>query len=92
MGRVRIRVFVSGLVQGVFFRSGARRVALQKGVRGWVRNLRDGRVEAVFEGEEVDVKAIVEWCKKGPPGAVVERVEVIHEPVNEQLFSFEVAY
>ena len=63
--------FVSGRVQGVFFRSQTRHIADRYGVNGWVRNLPDGRVEAVFEGEKEAVEALIEFCKRGPSGASV---------------------
>ena len=68
---VRYRVLVSGRVQGVFFRETCRRRALEHGVNGWVRNLPDGRVEAVFEGPASDVHSLVEWMRHGPDLAVV---------------------
>lgn len=74
--RVRARVLVSGKVQGVYYRANTREQATQRGVDGWVRNLRDGRVEAVFEGDEDDVDALVEWCHEGSPAARVDDVEV----------------
>ncbi|MFB6072447.1 MAG: acylphosphatase [Halobacterium sp.] len=74
--RARAHVFVSGKVQGVYFRANTRDEARERGVDGWVRNLRDGRVEAVFEGTEADVDAMVEWCHEGSPAANVDDVEV----------------
>ncbi len=74
--RTRARVFVSGKVQGVYYRATTREQATDRGVDGWVRNLRDGRVEAVFEGPEADVEAMVEWCHEGSPAARVDDVEV----------------
>jgi acylphosphatase len=68
---VRYRVLISGRVQGVYFRDSCRRVALEHGVSGWVRNLPDGRVEAVFEGREEDVARLVDWAHHGPDWAVV---------------------
>jgi len=76
---IRRRVVVHGLVQGVFFRDTVRRHALGTGVAGWVRNNRDGTVEAVFEGEETEVERLVTLCRKGPRGARVDRVEVLEE-------------
>jgi len=73
---VRAHIFVSGKVQGVFFRSSIKAEADRRGVRGWVRNLPDGRVEAVFEGPRADVEACVDWCRHGPAGAHVTGVEV----------------
>jgi acylphosphatase len=76
---VRTHVVVSGRVQGVFFRDSIRRLAEQHGVAGWVRNTWDGTVEAVFEGEPDEVDRMVEFCRKGPPGARVENVDVSTE-------------
>ncbi len=76
MERARARVVVSGRVQGVFFRDSTRRQAESRGVTGWVRNLSDGRVEALFEGEASDVQWMLDWCRQGPPRARVDRVEV----------------
>jgi acylphosphatase len=86
---VRKRVLVTGVVQGVFFRDTCRRVAGQQGVAGWVRNLRDGRVEAVFEGTAESVDRLVEWSRHGPAEAEVTAVTVAEEPV-EGLSSFEI--
>jgi acylphosphatase len=74
-------------VQGVFFRAEARARAESLGVAGWIRNLPDGRVEAVFEGEDDRVGSMVEWCRRGPAGAEVEAVDVEREePVGETGF------
>jgi acylphosphatase len=73
---IRHRVTVSGRVQGVFFRDTCRRVATAHGVGGWVRNLPDGRVEAVFEGADDDVRRLVDWMRHGPAGAAVRDVAV----------------
>lgn len=79
MDRVRARVLISGLVQGVNFRAYTRDQARQVGVEGWVRNLSDGRVEAVFEGSRPAVQRLVSWCYSGPTQARVDRVEVLWE-------------
>jgi acylphosphatase len=76
---MRRRVVVHGRVQGVFFRDSTRRLALERGVSGWVRNTWEGTVEAVFEGPPDGVERLVEFARRGPPGAVVERVEVFEE-------------
>ena len=76
---IRRRVVVSGRVQGVFFRDTVRRMAGSRGVTGWVRNRSDGTVEAVFEGDEETVGAMVEFCRQGPRGAEVEEVNVSEE-------------
>jgi len=90
--RVRAHVFVRGFVQGVFFRHETRKAAYRHGVTGWVRNLRDGRVEAVFEGESRDVEAVVTFCQRGPPGAFVRNVEVIWEEPTGEFRDFQVRY
>jgi len=77
---VRYRVLVSGQVQGVFFRDTCRRVAEQHGVAGWVRNLPDGRVEAVFEGPDEGVRRLIDWAREGPRLAVVDNVAATPEP------------
>jgi acylphosphatase len=84
----RAHVRVQGSVQGVFFRVETRDRARSLGVSGWVRNLRDGAVEAVFEGPEERVESMVEWCRRGPAGARVESVNVDWEdPVREEGFA-----
>ncbi|MGH2656794.1 MAG: acylphosphatase [Actinomycetota bacterium] len=88
---VRRHVFVSGNVQGVFFRYEARERARSRGLSGWVRNLPDGRVEAVFEGPEDAVDAMVEWCREGPRGAEVTDVEAVAED-PEGLEGFDVRH
>lgn len=85
---VRRRVVVSGRVQGVWFRESCRKQAGAHQVRGWVANRFDGRVEAVFEGEREAVEAVVSWCRRGPPAAVVTSVEVgEEEPQGERGFT-----
>jgi acylphosphatase len=86
---VRYRVLVSGRVQGVFFRDTCRRMALAHGVNGWVRNLRDGQVEAVFEGQAEDVDRLVEWSRRGPAGAEVAHV-VVRAEQPEGLTTFQI--
>lgn len=91
-GVVRRRVVVHGRVQGVFFRDSCRAEASRLGVAGWVRNLRDGRVEAVFEGPAAAVDAAVAWCRRGPARAVVESVSVVDEDdAVEGLTSFRIS-
>jgi acylphosphatase len=87
--RVRRRVVVRGQVQGVFFRDSTRQRARGRGVGGWVRNNRDGSVEAVFEGEAEDVERLVDYCREGPRGAQVTGVDVTDEE-PEGLTSFAV--
>ena len=90
MNKVRAHVLVSGKVQGVFFRQKTQRQAQSFGVTGWVRNLPDGRVEAVFEGEENKVNALVDYCRRGPSIAIVENVNVTYESYNGEFSSFQV--
>ncbi|MEW1747576.1 acylphosphatase [Streptomyces angustmyceticus] len=86
---IRRRVVVSGDVQGVFFRDTCRRMADERKVAGWVRNLPGGEVEAVFEGEPERVKELVDWAHEGPPMATVNTVSV-HEEEPQGLTGFEV--
>lgn len=81
---VRRRVLVSGRVQGVGFRLTCGREAESRGVTGWVQNRADGRVEAVFEGEEAAVEALVTWCRRGPSFAEVTSVEVKDEQLQSE--------
>jgi len=90
--KVRAHVFVSGVVQGVFFRHETRIRAIRNNVVGWVRNLPDGRVEAVFEGEKKAVDAMIEFCRRGPPGAVVKNVEVIWENPTGEFRDFRIIF
>jgi len=89
---VRRRVVISGVVQGVFFRAYTRDAARNAGVVGWVRNLPDGRVEAVFEGTADDVGSVVTWCHRGSPGSFVEHVEVFEETPSGEFQSFDITY
>lgn len=92
MAKARAHVYVTGKVQGVFFRQNTKRQAQSRGVLGWVKNLEDGRVEAVFEGEEDAVKAVVEFCRIGPRGASVTDMTVNWEPCKEEFQNFSIAY
>jgi acylphosphatase len=75
MARVTYKVVISGLVQGVSFRASMRDVAIRHGVKGWVRNRDDGAVEALVQGEEVQVTRLLEWARVGPRGAEVDSLE-----------------
>jgi acylphosphatase len=92
MGLVRAHLRIYGWVQGVFFRSSMRRVAKKLGVAGWVRNLPDGSVEAVVEGEKEKVEEIIRWAHKGPELAVVERVDVEWEEPTGEFDDFSIIY
>lgn len=85
--RVAVGVTVQGAVQGVFFRAGCRDLARSLGVAGWVHNEPDGSVSGRFEGDPEAVGRLVEWCRTGPPGARVDRVDAVdREPTGERSF------
>ncbi|MGQ9565845.1 MAG: acylphosphatase [Candidatus Bathyarchaeales archaeon] len=90
--KTRAHVFISGRVQGVFFRDETRRQAIKHKVTGWVRNKSDGRVEAVFEGEQEDVEKLVEFCRKGPSYAKVTNVEVTPEMFVGEFKDFRIRF
>ena len=90
--KARAHVFVSGNVQGVFFRYEIRTKAIQHNVTGWVKNVRDGKVEAVFEGEKEDVEAMIAFCHRGPPSATVKGVDVLWEEPTGEFDRFRVQY
>ena len=80
----RVRIRISGRVQGVAYRWSAQRQASELGLSGWVRNLPDGDVEAVFEGEAWRVECMIEWCWKGPSFARVRAVDISEEPLRPE--------
>ncbi|MFQ6094281.1 MAG: acylphosphatase [bacterium] len=86
----RAHIFVSGIVQGVFFRDFTQSNALSLGLTGWVRNLPDGRVEALTEGEKGDIEHLIERLKVGPSGATVDQVEVRWEEYQGEFTGFDV--
>ena len=92
MAKQRIHLFVKGKVQGVFFRQTTKVKAEKKNVTGWVKNLADGRVEAIFEGDESDVGEVVEWCHAGPAEAIVDDVEIINENYKGEFSKFDIMY
>ncbi|MEM3647575.1 MAG: acylphosphatase [Thermoproteota archaeon] len=89
---VRAHVYVSGLVQGVFFRYETKRLADHLRVKGYVRNLPNGEVEAVFEGEETLVRKMIEFCRRGPPGAKVTGVRVEWEEYKGEFEGFTIRH
>jgi len=91
MDRLRSRVLIDGRVQGVNFRASAREQARMAGVEGWVRNLDDGQVEAIFEGPEAAVKYMISWCHSGPSHAHVDQVDVEWQPPTGQERGFRIA-
>jgi len=92
MAKARVHVFVNGRVQGVFFRQKTKQQAERLDVTGWVRNLPDGRVEAVFEGEEENVDKMLTWCHVGPPAARVENVTIKEEPYTGGCSDFSIKH
>ena len=92
MAKSRIKVVVRGIVQGVNFRYYTHRQAVRSNVTGWVRNLPDGSVAAVFEGEEQDVEAMVQWCRQGPPSAEVKELIAQPEEFRGEFTSFTIKH
>ncbi len=86
---IRAHVWISGRVQGVAYRVSAAKIANHLELKGWVRNLPDGQVEAVFEGAEAAIEAMIRWCHEGPPDAIVEQVKASYE-APEGLQSFNI--
>ena len=90
--KTRAHIFIKGLVQGVSFRYWTIRKAEEFTVTGWIRNLSDGRVEAVFEGERNSVVKMVEICRRGPSGAVVRDLETLWEEYSGIYEDFRIEY
>ena len=92
MVQKRIHIFVTGRVQGVFFRQSARVMAIKNNVNGWVSNLDDGRVEIVAEGQESNIDALADWCKTGPANSRVDEFELSEENSTDEFENFKVRY
>jgi acylphosphatase len=90
--KMNVHVIISGRVQGVWFRATTKQIAEQLGIKGWVRNTSDGCVEAILEGEEQQVKKMIEWCHRGPPLAVVNKVEVKNQNPTDSSDGFSIKY
>jgi len=90
--KARVHVLIEGRVQGVFFRAHTRDEALARGLSGWVRNLPDGRVEAVFEGDKAVVDNMLVWCRLGPRYSHVDHVEMEWQPYLGDLQAFRIVY
>lgn len=88
----RAHLYISGIVQGVFFRAHTRDVARSLKLTGWVRNLHDGRVEVITEGPKVAIERLIEWCHTGPPGARVDDVQTDWEEATGEFRNFEISY
>lgn len=89
---VRAHAIISGRVQGVFFRMKTLEAARKHGVSGWVKNKRDGSVEAVFEGEKILVDKVIEWCRRGPPASRVDNVKLEWETHTGEFTEFGIRY
>jgi len=85
-----VHLYISGKVQGVYFRQGMKEAAEKNNVNGWVRNLPDKRVEAVLEGAESNVEAVIDWSRIGPPGGVVEDLQIKEEKHKGEFSNFEI--
>ena len=90
--KARAHVYVGGMVQGVFFRAETANLAHRLGLTGWVRNLPDGRVEALFEGEKAKVDEAVAFCQRGPPGAHVQDLDIRWEESRGEFRDFRVIH
>lgn len=88
--RIRRHAIIQGRVQGVFFRMETKQEAQAHGVTGWVRNLPDGAVEAVFEGEKDKVETVLAWCRQGPSAARVDSVDITEEPCTGEFAAFSI--
>jgi len=89
---IRAQVVIAGRVQGVFYRATTKDMAKQLGLNGWVKNLSDGRVEAIFEGEKTTIHKIIAWCHQGPPSAKVTDVTVHYSKYLGEFKEFSVTY
>ena len=92
MEKQRVHIFISGKVQGVFFRQALKVIAKKNNVVGWVRNLIDKRVEAILEGDSKSVNLVVEWAKIGPANSHVDNIEINNEEFQNEFSTFEVLY
>ncbi|MEM4390050.1 MAG: acylphosphatase [Candidatus Micrarchaeia archaeon] len=90
MARLHLRVY--GLVQGVFFRASTEDVARGLGLTGWVRNVSDGSVEVIAEGEREALEKLLAWCRKGPPGARVSKVDFEWQAFRGEFADFRTTY
>jgi acylphosphatase len=86
----RMHIYISGIVQGVFFRANTQEIAKSLGLIGWVRNLPDGRVEIIAEGIKERLENLISWCQKGPPGARVDDVDAKWEDATGEFENFDV--
>jgi acylphosphatase len=92
MDKARSHVFIEGMVQGIFYRAFTRNIAYSLSLNGWVKNLRDGRVEAIFEGKKDLIEQVIKKCYEGPPGAQVTNIEVKWEEFIGDLKGFTIRF
>ncbi|MDC3257241.1 acylphosphatase [bacterium] len=92
MSNQRLRLFVTGRVQGVFFRQSLKAKSIQNNIFGWVKNLEDGRVECILEGTEENISVLVQWAHNGPANSIVENVEIHDEKFDNEFTKFDVLY
>ena len=87
---IRLHVFISGKVQGVYYRQNTATQAQELSISGWIRNLKDGKVEAVFEGEKNNVNKLLDWCHSGPKNAIVSNIEIVNESFKNEYTNFQI--
>jgi acylphosphatase len=92
MDNIRVRLFIKGRVQGVWFRDSTRQEAIRLGITGWARNIPDGRVEVLAEGPVDKVRSLIDWCQQGPPLARVDQVEESFEEWTAEFNSFNIVF
>ena len=90
MQYVRLHIFISGKVQGVYFRQNTSYKAQELNIMGWVRNLKDGRVEAILEGERENINKLLDWCNDGPENAIVTNIEIMNETYRNEFSNFQI--
>jgi len=87
-----VHVVISGRVQGVWFRANTKQKAEQLGMTGWVRNTADGKVEALFEGDEKHIQEMIDWCHRGPPMAQIDNVEITEQSSSNGFDGFSIKH
>lgn len=92
MSNQRVRLFVTGRVQGVFFRQSLKAKSIQNNIFGWVKNLEDGSVECILEGTEENISVLMKWAHNGPANAIVENVKIYDEKFDNEFTKFDVLY
>ena len=90
--KIKVYVLIYGKVQGVWFRVNTKNIADNLGLTGWVRNTADGKVEAVFEGDEKKIFSMIEWCSKGPSNSKVNKIEIFRKKYSKEFDNFTILY